>query len=851
MTALLGAVSWPYARANVLRILLTVFGVVIGVQGMVAMGALNRSVVRSFEQGIEAVAGDAALQISGPETGVPEPLVGVAERVEGVESATAVIQSVFTLADEPHERITVFGIDLLETIGSRSAQFPREHVHIDDELEFLNARDSIALAQPLMDRLRLTVGSSVRLATESGLRTFTIRGTLDPVGPAKVFGGAIALVDLGSAQELALAPGLVQTIYVVVQRDASVEAVRERLRAAIGDRARVERTAVRGEHVDAVLGSLRVALSIASLVTMIVAFFIIYQTVAISVEQRRRDIAISRSLGFTRTAVVGVFVAESLAVGTVASLLGIAGGYVLARLSLHTAVAGISDTYVQVVPGEVTLPLVPTAVAAAFGIVTALLAALIPALHAAGEPPARVLRSTAGIHGDRPSLSSLIAGSVMICVAILVLRTELSLTSSSMKTLWIMTGHALLLIGIALLSASYVAACARAIASVGSRGTLPVSLAVEFFSRRPRRAAATVSAIMVGYALVVVLGATVHSIQRTLSDWLRQTFAADLIVLMPPGLSSGTFDGRIAAQVSAIPGVSSVGRFRAVLSNCEGHPCVVATFDQSSRPDSSPLMVISREPTAYRDAALGDAVFISDSFAFRYGKHLGDVVTLDTAYGKRSFRIAAVARDYAMDLGTVLVSADVYQRLWNDSRLTNLNVWLTPSADVQAVRNRVVALLANDPRVNVVTNAEFREEVAATVRSLLKVLGSLQIFACAIAMFGVINFLLAAVLDRRREIALLRSVGVTRRQIRTAVVIEAGLIGATGATLGLVAGFPGAFYMVTHSIRTAMGWSLQFDFPVGLAAATIVAITAVAAAAGYLPARRISAGNVLAGLHTE
>ena len=83
------------------------------------------------------------------------------------------------------------------------------------------------------------------------------------------------------------------------------------------------------------------------------------------------------------------------------------------------------------------------------------------------------------------------------------------------------------------------------------------------------------------------------------------------------------------------------------------------------------------------------------------------------------------------------------------------------------------------------------------------------------------------------------------------MVLEAGLIGATGATLGLVAGFPGAFGMVMHSIRTAMGWSLQFEFPVGLAAATIVAITAVAAAAGYSPARRISAGNVLAGLHTE
>jgi ABC-type antimicrobial peptide transport system permease subunit len=154
VTALLLAVSLPYLRAHAGRILLTLLGVIIGVQGMVAMGALNHSIIKSFEAGLEAIAGSARLQIAGPETGIPATLAEDALRVPGVESAVAVIDGSLTLADDPSLRIRTFGIDLLSMVGTRSPQFPREHVHIADELGFVNALDSIALGQPLLDRLK-------------------------------------------------------------------------------------------------------------------------------------------------------------------------------------------------------------------------------------------------------------------------------------------------------------------------------------------------------------------------------------------------------------------------------------------------------------------------------------------------------------------------------------------------------------------------------------------------------------------------------------------------------------------------------------------------------------------------
>ncbi len=851
MTALLFTVSLPYLRAHAGRILLTLLGVIIGVQGMVAMGALNHSIIKSFEAGLEAIAGTARLQIAGPETGIPDTLAEDALRVPGVAGAVAIVDGSLTAADDPSLRIRTFGIDLLSMVGTRSPQFPREHVHIADELGFVNALDSIALGRPLLDRLHVAVGDSVRLATPSGIRTYVVRGSLDEVGPTKLFGGLVALLDLPVAEEVFLSPGLTQTIYIDGKPDVEVDTLAQRLRDAIGDRARVERTEERGQQMDALLGSVRVALSLASLVTMIAAFFIIYETIAISVEQRRREIAIARSLGFTRRAIAGVFMLESLILGMLGAAGGVIGGYVLARLSLATAVAGVSGMYFTVAPGEVALPIDGTLTAVVIGTVVCVLAGVTPAIRAANEPVAEVLRSAMGARSDPPGSRVLATAAGVLVAALLALNIDLRLPTAGSKTAWIMLGHTLLLFGVSLLASHFVRFAAAVASRAATRSGLSLSLATDFFSRRPRRVAAAASAIMVGYALVVVLGSVVHSIHSTLSQWLHLTFGADISVGTSPGLSSASFDAELAERLRALPGVASVEGHRKLLFIYDNRPVVVAGFDRSGRPDRQPLILVRAAPEAYETTSSGDGVIVSESFSFRYNKDVGDYISVDTPAGRRTFEVVAIARDYTMDVGTILFDIHVYQHLWRDFRLTYAHVWPKTGENITVLRSRVNDAVSGTPNVAVVTNAEFRREVESRVADLLQVLGSLQIFACAIAVLGVVNFLLAALLDRRREIALLRSVGLTARQVQHAIMVEGALVGGVGACLGVVAGVPGAYFMVKHSMPVAMGWSLDFRFPVLLAFSTLVAITLAAALASYFPARRITRGSILAGLQME
>lgn len=851
MTSLLLAVSLPYLRAHAGRILLTLLGVIIGVQGMVAMGALNHSIIKSFEAGLEAIAGSARLQIAGPETGIPTTLAEDALRVPGVESAVAVIDGSLTLADDPSLRIRTFGIDLLSMVGTRSPQFPREHVHIADELGFVNALDSIALGQPLLDRLKLKVGDTVRLATPSGIRPYVIRGSLDDVGPTKLFGGLVALLDLPVAETVFLSPGLTQTIYINAKPGTDYAKLEADLRTAIGTRARVERTEARGQQMDALLGSVRVALSLASLVTMIAAFFIIYETIAISVEQRRREIAIARSLGFTRGAVAGVFMLEALILGALGAGGGAIGGYVLARLSLTTVATGVEGLYFAVIAGGITLPAGSTLFAMISGCAVCLFAAAIPAFDAAREPPAQVLRGAMGVTPEGRGWKPLALGAFVVATAAIVLSNDIRIQSASGKTAWILLGHALLILGAGLMATDYVRAWSKLIAPARSQADVRVSLACDFFSRRPRRIAAVASAIMVGYALVVVLGSVVHSIDRTLAEWINVTFGADIKIGTGAGLNAGSFEATLIEPIRHLPSVETVESFQKTLFIFDNHPVVLVGIDPTNRPGKTPLMIERSISDAYARMKQGEGVAISESFARRYFFDIGDSITLTTAKGAHAFLVVAVVRDYMMDLGTILVDIEPYQEWWEDSRLTYAHVWPKAGANIDLLREEINRLLKDHPLVTVVTNREFRSDVEDRVRNLLGVLGSLQVFACSIAVLGVVNFLLAATLDRSREIALLRSVGLTRHQIRSALMIEGGVMGFVGSVLGFVVGFPAAYFMVKHSMPIALGWSLDFQFPGTLALTTLIAITLAAALASYFPARRITRGTILAGLQVE
>jgi putative ABC transport system permease protein len=255
--------------------------------------------------------------------------------------------------------------------------------------------------------------------------------------------------------------------------------------------------------------------------------------------------------------------------------------------------------------------------------------------------------------------------------------------------------------------------------------------------------------------------------------------------------------------------------------------------------------VVAGDPTTFQDRfASGEAVLVSDNFAYRHGLHAGDTLSLDTPSGQRTFAIAAVVLDYTLDIGTIIMERETYRRLWQDDLVNSFRVWLAPGANRETVRQAIANVARPEFTITVLTASEFKQNVARALDDALLMTYAIQLVAIVIAVIGVINFFLAETVDRRREIGLLRSVALSKGQVLRVLSVEALIIGMLGGVLGVLYAWPIAHALVTQSTRLVSGWGLMFVFPVPLAFVTVALAAATSVLAALYPARAAAATSV-------
>ena len=223
-------------------------GVIIGVQAVVAINLVNRSTLASFEHTAEVIAGGADLQISNGSVGVPEALIETVAAVPGVTSVSGLVQG--TVRTQ-WGALTLFGVDLVADQQIRQIQFPEEHVRIPDELGFVNATDSIAVSTSFAGQAGIELGSSFALVGPMGRDALVVRGFLDPVGPATLFGGAVALADLPTVQRIFGLGERVDQIDIKLAEHAPIESTKARIAAVIDGTGSVDAPRERGARESA------------------------------------------------------------------------------------------------------------------------------------------------------------------------------------------------------------------------------------------------------------------------------------------------------------------------------------------------------------------------------------------------------------------------------------------------------------------------------------------------------------------------------------------------------------------------------------------------------------------------
>ncbi|MFC4114742.1 ABC transporter permease [Nonomuraea zeae] len=827
-------------RAHKLRLLLTSLAIMLGVGFIAGTFVLNDTIQAGFSQRVTADAGkvDVVVLAKGPDGVLPERVLDRVRALNGVSEAQGLIRDSAPLLGKNGKTAGNAPTTALSVVRGpldRTAIVSGTGPGTDDQAAVLD--ENTAKAQGFQVGDTITV-----LDSRQAPHRFKLVGLLDPgVDQELAYTGALGFTT-ATAQRMTGAKG-----YREIDVAGTAPGLEQAVKAAVGDGYVVKTGAELAADLAGAAGvemqSFTLGLLMFGIVAMMVAALVIYNTFNILVAQRTREMALLRCIGATRGQVFGSIVLESVAVGALASVLGLAIGYGLAALTL--TVLGAFDAPL---PTDADVALTPATIAIglAVGLLVTLGAALLPARSATRVPPIAALRSqveeqtfSAGVLRGVFAALFLVAGLGTTAVGMLAFEP-----GQEIALFVVMAGGALTFLGVLIIGPTLIRPLSAVAGWIPRKVFgVPGRLAVDNSARNPRRAATTTVALTIGVTLMTLISVVTASTRLTMTAKLDEQFPIDY--LLASQARDSVIPRSVAQELRTRPELASVALIREARAGVAG----MAGGGERSRFDvgtySGPI-----EPYVTAGSMTGfgaGQVALDEPAARRLGVRVGDSVSLTTTKaGEVTLRVVALLDGVQSQLPPVTVAEapfDAYFGAVPDSRVL---IGIKDGVPPERARAVVDAATAAYPVVQVTSSTEVRGQFDETLDMMLMIITGLLGLAILISLLGIANTLSLSVHERTRESALLRALGLTRAQLRSMLSIEALVLGVIGALVGVaLGGFFG------WAAMTAMLSDAVFSVPV-VQIVLFVALSGLAGVlAAVLPARRAARASIVGSLATN
>ena len=699
---------------------------------------------------------------------------------------------------------------------------------------------SIVLSEPFARRHGIEVGAAVHLYTSQGTQQLVVRGFLKPEGAAKALGGSFAIMDIAAAQVLFDRIGRLDRIDVVPREGFPLDVLQATLQKRLGPGVHVKRPQARNRAVEKMLRSFHVNLTALSLIALIVGMFLIYNSTTISVVQRRKQLGILRALGVPRRHIFRLLMSEALVIAIVGAIGGIGVGLLLARVALRLVSPAVSSLYVQENINHLFLTWETTVIGAGLGIGTALLSAAWPTLEALRITPMAAMQQR-GVYNFGQSRLWPVTSVGMVLI----------LTAYGLSRLPAVGGVAVfgylaclsLVLGISCL----IPLLLRSLSRVG-RHTLTRWLGVEGLLALDNllyalhRGTIAMAALLTSFAMMTSVAIMIESFKHTVYTWVEQTLSADLLVhqATPGGERSGlSMPHALRQELLTIEGVRDADSARGINLTYHDAPVLLVGVDFAvyAQYGTYPF-ADGNAQQAMPQVIEHQGVLVSENFSRRYAIAAGDRLVLDTPKGRHGFEVAGVVIDYSSDRGTITMDRSTYTAYWGDEQVDAFGVFVTPGANLDQVADRIQRHFAGRYPLYVLTRAKFKQRVLELVEQPFAVTYALEVIAILVALIGVTNALYASILERTRELGVLRALGATRLRVRRIILIEGGMMGVISGGCGLVAGLCLSLILIYVINRQVFGWTLQLTVPVPFGCLTLLLLVGATVVASYQPARQ-------------
>lgn len=845
------ALAWRDVVTHKSRTALNTLGIVLGVGLIFSVVALSVTLVGSFESLYGSIYGKTDLVVSGPNGNgtVKRNVLAKVRSQPGVKVATANVAAVLSIVrgesagTRQTDQINARGVDPAEPDLSGATILQGRRIRSGDELN---------IDSDFAKRHKLEPGDRLRLATPAGKRRLRVVG-ITRYGSGIQFGGqGFATLPIARARKLFEIDRNFSEIAVQLDSQARASIVKPRLKRKLGRRLDVKTPGEKSADADAQLRAFNVILYFFAAMSLFVGAYLILNSFNMTVAQRLRDIGMLRTVGGSARQVVRMILLEASVLGAFGAVVGLFAGLILTRIMVSVVQAFSFPI------GAVRYPAIAFVLAPLAGFGAAMVGALRPALRAGRIPAIRAVlteHSATSINTGR----RLLAAAVMIPLGLAgVFKLAAASVIPPMTTFAGIAGIVCLLVGVVLVAPAVIPAMVRVLAlPLGFVSEVDARFSADNTRANPLRTAATASGLMIGVALVAAIGSLGSSLIGSISDQLDRHIKSDYVV-QPNDFRQGgigsktTISRKTVIRIGEVPGVrvATGTKLLYVPRGFRGSDYQALGFDTAKRAQVVNLNYVAQQNRAVLKKVARGQVTIGGQL--KRGRRLkaGQTIKLRGADGVKKVKIAGVVSGSSVEDQAIGMSYKTFRKIYGDSAYTQVQVVADSKDARDAVGLRLRRLLREDhPDLTSLSSAAVKQQVEDQTNQIFSIFYVIMLVAIIVSLLGVANTLLISVLERTREIGVMRAIGSNRSQVRRVITGEGVLLTIAGALLGLVVGLAIGYAFVRGIASDLPG--VTFRPPTTIIFAVAVASVLFGLIAAVMPAYRASKMNVIEAIGYE
>ncbi len=806
---------------------LSVLGVALGIGLFVGVRVASDRAVASFEADIRGMNPRATHEIL-DRRGVDfdESVYGLVRAVEDESYPLLRATGYLATSEETIEIIGIYTVRLVRFIGFE----PGERYDVGGYYRTVNG---LFVSKSFAEKHSLSKGDRFEAAVYDRGYVFRVVDVID----TDLFPAATVIMDIGNFQEYLGRAGYLTKIDLVTDDEAA-----QKIEGVIPPNVTVQRKEKVIENQKALVASFRYNLLFVSLIAVLVGIFLLYNTIFVSVVKRRREIGILRSLGIGKGTVMTLFMIQGLILGVSGSIVGVALGQFFAVFSIAAVEKTLSTIYRGVSITEFLLTGKDILSAMIMGVTVSLAASVIPSFESAKVRPNEALLegSLELRYAGYQQAFSLLGGLVIMAGAVL---SYVDYRAPPFSFPYLAYGGILLLIvGFTLLSPLYLRTALRVVKSPINwlfKGTGRV--AVSGVDGSVFRFSVALMSVAISTALVIALLSSIYSLRSSLKEWIERNITADIYIKPASCLSNYCFfplTDEVIKALGTFPEVAGVDRFRVLQVELFGRN-VVAGFGETEKLRQFGNVKYFKEGDRERLKRLEEKkeVSISDYLSIRHGIKKGDIIEISTPMGREKFVVNNTFISYSTTSGFIYFDRRWLRELWGLDDATQASVYLREGVDAGRFTGKLKRRFSKKYSLEILNNRELRERILAIFNRSFSITYAIELIAIVVSLLGMVNALLVLVLEKKREMSIIRYLGGSWAQIRNMIIISAGIIGMAGVLLGTVMG-PIISMVIIHVInRLSFGWDVSFEVPLIPLAMLTALLFVTCLSAGFLPSK--------------